>query len=161
MSIQFRTQVLSTDIDDIKEIVLSSGFFYPYEIPVPLKLVHDVLEYNNQDPGYSFVFACDENKVVGFICYGENPCTLGSYDVLWIAVHNDFRFKGIGKDLLNKMHIHIEQLKARMVIAETSGIEKYEPTRRFYESNGYTLEAQIRDFYQPGDDKLIFVKRWL
>jgi hypothetical protein len=46
-----------------------------------------------------------------------------------------------------------------MVIAETSGTAEYESTREFYVRTGYKAEAIIKDFYKPGDDLYIFVKR--
>jgi len=47
----------------------------------------------------------------------------------------------------------------RMVIAETSTLDKYAPTRKFYLSMGYDQESVIRDFYKIGDGKVTFVKR--
>jgi hypothetical protein len=41
---------------------------------------------------------------------------------------------------------------------ETSSRPLYEPTRRFYLACGYRLEAQLEDFYAPGDGKVIFLK---
>ena len=46
----------------------------------------------------------------------------------------------------------------RRLYAETSGRAQYRPTRRFYRRAGFRREARLRDFYAPGDDKLIFVK---
>jgi len=51
-------------------------------------------------------------------------------------------------------------MSGRLIIAETSNLEKYHPTRHFYEQNGYVLEAIIRDFYKPGDGKAIYIKRF-
>jgi hypothetical protein len=41
---------------------------------------------------------------------------------------------------------------------DTSGREKYAPTRAFYERNGFSCEARLTDFYAPGDDRVIYVK---
>jgi hypothetical protein len=35
-------------------------------------------------------------------------------------------------------------------------MEKYVSTRRFYERTGFTAEAVLKDFYRPGDDKVIY-----
>ena len=45
------------------------------------------------------------------------------------------------------------------IYLETSSTEKYIPTREFYLRCNYKIEAQIKDFYDDGDDKVIFVKR--
>jgi hypothetical protein len=46
----------------------------------------------------------------------------------------------------------------RLYIVETSGRESYLPTRAFYERIGYTIAAVVKDFYAPGDDKIIYTK---
>ena len=46
----------------------------------------------------------------------------------------------------------------RLLLIETSSKPNYAPTIEFYKRNGYHLEARIRDYYRPGDDKLIFAK---
>ena len=46
----------------------------------------------------------------------------------------------------------------RVLIVDTSGTESFSGTRRFYNRCGYTEEARIRDFWGPGDDKIVFWK---
>ena len=47
-----------------------------------------------------------------------------------------------------------------LLIIETSSKESYKNTVGFYYSLGYQEIARIKDFYDVGDDKLIFVKRF-
>ena len=42
------------------------------------------------------------------------------------------------------------------MLIETSSQGLYQSTVRFYERCGYTLVAQIAEYYRPGDDKLVF-----
>ncbi len=60
------------------------------------------------------------------------------------------------------MLCHIEQKLAargeRILLVETSGLESFEGTREFYRKCGYEKEAQIREFYQAGEDKIVFRK---
>jgi len=46
-----------------------------------------------------------------------------------------------------------------LVIVETSGREKYAPTRAFYESIGYLKEAVLRNFTHR-DDLVIYTNRF-
>jgi hypothetical protein len=41
---------------------------------------------------------------------------------------------------------------------ETAGRENYKRTRAFYVSMGYTIAGELKDFYEPGDSKIVFVK---
>jgi hypothetical protein len=46
-----------------------------------------------------------------------------------------------------------------MVVIETSSRADYAPTRRFYHKRGYLESARLRDFYAPGDDRVVLTKR--
>jgi GNAT superfamily N-acetyltransferase len=157
--IVFRRHVKPEDIENVREIVASTGFFYDFEIPVAVELVEAAMEEGDES-GYFFIFAEVDEKTVAYSCYGQIACTDAGYDLFWIVTHNDYRGHGIGKILLDETHRVVKSMGGRYLIAETSGLEKYAPTRRFYESNQYDNDAVIKDFYMPGDDKFIFVKRF-
>jgi GNAT superfamily N-acetyltransferase len=74
-------------------------------------------------------------------------------------VGQDQQGRGIGKILLGEVEDQVRTQGGRILIAETEGKPTFEPTRRFYLSAGYELEARIRDFYRPGEDVVIFTKR--
>jgi ribosomal protein S18 acetylase RimI-like enzyme len=148
----FRENVLPGDSAAIRAIVASSKFFYDHE------MVEERLEKGLKSD-YFFLFAEQDGQVVGYCCYGPIACTEGSFDLYWIAVHNDCRGQGIGKILLKKNEELIAAKGGRGIWVETSGQEKYQPTRDFYTHNNYHLEAVLKDFYGPADDKFIFVKR--
>jgi GNAT superfamily N-acetyltransferase len=156
--INFRTTATYEDPERVREIVASTGFFYEFEIPVAVELVQDHLE-EGEDSSYHFIFAEVDGRTVAYSCFGLIACTEGGFDLFWIATHNDFRGTGIGKLLLEETHRQIRELGGRYVIAETSMLEKYLPTRLFYEKNNYLSEGVIKDFYKPGDSKVIYVKR--
>ena len=40
----------------------------------------------------------------------------------------------------------------------SSSLERFAPTREFYRKHGYDQEARIREFYGPGDHKVVFWK---
>ncbi|MGD0582750.1 MAG: GNAT family N-acetyltransferase [Bacteroidales bacterium] len=159
MNLTFRTTPGKSDIKRIREIVESTGFFYDFETDIAVELVEDRLE-NGLSTGYHFVFAEVDGVTAAYACFGHIEMTKSCFDLYWIVTHNDFRGKGIGKKLLDEMYRQARNLGCTMIIAETSGREHYAPTRAFYDSAGYTLEATIRDYYDKGDDKLIYIKRF-
>ncbi len=85
--------------------------------------------------------------------------THSSYDIFWIATHNDMRGQGIGKILLLETEKRIASIGGHNIYLETASKPQYTPTRKFYENNGYFLEAQLKQFYADDDDKCIYVKR--
>jgi len=86
------------------------------------------------------------------------PATAGSYDLYWIAVTQSLRGQETGKRLLQKTEEMIRDLGGRNIYAETSSRPQYAPTRHFYEKCGYLPEAFLKDFYSPGDSKIIYSK---
>ena len=155
----FREHATVEDLKAIEDILRSSGFFYEIEIPVAVSLLEAYLEEGDAS-GYHFIFADVDGKTVGYTCYGEIAGTESSYDLYWIAMHNECRGKGIGKQLLEKTHEVIRSKGGMLVVAETSSQEKYLPTRQFYLSTGYKEEGFVKDFYKPGDGRLTYVKRF-
>jgi ribosomal protein S18 acetylase RimI-like enzyme len=156
--IVFRETVKPEDVGLVREIAVSTGFFYDFEIPVAVELVEDRLA-EGEESGYFFIFAEVDGKTVSYSCYGPIAGTDAGYDLYWIVTHNDYRGSGIGKKLLDETHKIVKNRGGRYIIAETSSLEKYTPTRQFYEKNEYDKEAIIKDFYMISDDKVIYVKR--
>jgi GNAT superfamily N-acetyltransferase len=152
-----RADVTAADRDHVRRIVESTGFFRPDEVDVAVELVDERLA-RGVASGYEFVFADREGRTVGYACYGPIACTIGSYDLYWIAVDRDEQGTGLGRVLLAAAEDAIRRAGGRQVYIETSNRPQYVPTRGFYERCGYRLAAVLPDFYAPGDDKVIFVK---
>ena len=81
-----------------------------------------------------------------------------SFDLYWIVVDRSLQGRKIGRVLLEKTEQLVRAAGGRRVYAETSGRDQYSPTRGFYLRRGYRQDAVLRDFYAPGDDKVVFVK---
>jgi len=154
----FREEPVASDPAAVRELLDSTGFFYPFETDVAVELVQERLD-KGVASGYHFVFAQVGEKVAGYTCFGPIPCTQGSYDLYWIGVHDDFRGQGLGKELLRRTEAIIAAQGGRAIYVETASREQYLPTREFYKRTRYVVEAVLKEFYGPGDDKVIFVKR--
>ena len=133
--------------------------FEQKEIDCSMEIVDAVIG-NPSQKDYQFYVYEDDGAVLGMMCYGACPVSYNVYDLYWMAVHKDAQGKGIGSKLLEFAEKNVKKENARMLIAETSSQPKYEPTRQFYMKRGYKLEAQVKGFYKPDDDKMIFVKRF-
>ncbi len=142
----------------IGEIVSSTGFFSKEEVDIALELAEAAVTRGDES-GYLFLTAFAGGKLAAYTCYGPISGTQQRYDLYWIAVHESWRGKHVGRILLQATEEEIWRRGGRAIYAETSGRALYEPTRGFYISNGYEAEARLKDFYADGDDKVIFVKR--
>jgi ribosomal protein S18 acetylase RimI-like enzyme len=157
LSVLFRRDVKPEDCENVRRIASSSGFFSPEEILVAVELVQECLE-KGYGSGYHFVFAEQEDSPVGYACFGPIACTKASYDLYWIAVANDFRGLGIGGELLLKSLSIMKSLGGLRVYVETSSRPQYDVTRSFYRKRGFAEEAVLKDFYDLGDHKVIYVR---
>lgn len=154
---QIRTQIRPTDPDQIRALVTATGFFTEEEIGIATELVQEALD-RGAGSGYFLLVAEEDDRVLGYTCYGPIPGTDASYDLYWIAVHPDAQGRGLGKTLLRESEKQIKAAGGQRVYIETSSREQYVPTRRFYLSCGYLQEALLVDFYRPGDSKVIYSK---
>jgi len=157
LEIYFRESVTTADEQNVRRIVQSTGFFSLDEVTIAEELVMERL-HKGLESGYHFLFADFNDQTIAYSCFGPIPATRFSYDLYWIAVHDHWRGKGIGRNVLEASEKAIKKLGGQRIYAETSGREQYQPTRAFYSSCGYKEEAVLEDFYAPGDAKYFYVK---
>jgi ribosomal protein S18 acetylase RimI-like enzyme len=138
----------------IEEITRAVLVFRDDEVPVALEVFDGAV---GGSPDYIALGATVEERLMGWICWGPTPCTLGTYDLYWMAVHPTMQGSGIGAALLREMEGRLAG-SARLIVVETAGRPDYRPTRAFYEARGYRKAAIIPDFYAPGDDQVVYVK---
>lgn len=138
----------------IESILRRTGVFRPEEIVVALEVVDAALE---NPAAYTFSVAEREGLVVGYACWGETPCTRGTFDLYWIATDPDLHGRGVGRRLMGEAEADMRRRGGRLCVIETSSLPQYEATRRFYLARGYREAARLPDFYTPGDDKIIYL----
>jgi len=146
------------DKSAIMRILRATPEFKPAEVAV----AEEVLDSYLVDPigsGYYVLVAEVDSSVVGYICYGPTPMTERTWDIYWLAVAPEEQGRGIGRTLLTFAEDRIKEANGRLALIETSSKPDYERTRRFHHLQGYELVCRIPDFYSPGDDKLVFLKR--
>jgi ribosomal protein S18 acetylase RimI-like enzyme len=108
---------------------------------------------------YEVLGAFAGDVLIGYACFGATPATDRTYDLYWIAVHPEAQGSGAGSALLSEIERRLESRPARLLVIETSSREDYEHTRHFYHNRGYHEAARLRDFYAPGDDRVVLSKR--
>ena len=138
----------------IEEITRATHVFRDDEVPVALEVFDGAVAGS---PDYIALGATVDERLVGWICWGPTPCTLGTYDLYWMAVDPAAQAAGIGTALLREMEGRLAG-PARLIVVETAGRPDYRPTRAFYEARGYRKTSVIPDFYAPGDDQVVYVK---
>ncbi|MFO0726100.1 MAG: GNAT family N-acetyltransferase [Myxococcota bacterium] len=143
----------------MSDILRRTSAFSEPELEVALELID--LGLSADPKGYFFAVAEASGKVVGYACWGDTPLAERVFDLYWIAVDPAIQGGGVGRALLEVAERDVAQRGGRMLLIETGGKPSYDKTRGFYLKTGYAEVARVPDFYQVGDDKVIYSKKIL
>ncbi|MEO1623439.1 MAG: GNAT family N-acetyltransferase [Cyanobacteria bacterium J06632_3] len=151
-------QATPDDASALNAIAKAIGLFQPHELE---EMDGMIAEYFNGNLGDSHTWIVSgDTPTMGAAYYApEAFCDDGgTWNLYFIGVDPTAQGQGIGSALLTYIEQRLTQCGARLLLVETSGVESFEQTRKFYRKSGFAEEARIRDFYKPGDDKIIFRK---
>ena len=155
--VRYRSRPTAADIPALRRLVAATGVFYRQERAVALELL-EVRLRDGARSGYSFFFAECRGELVGYCAWGRVPLTRRTYDLYWIAVAPQAEGQGIGRALLGRVERTLAARGGGHLYIETSSRRVYDRPRRFYRAVGYRQVARLRDFYAPGDHKIMFCK---
>jgi ribosomal protein S18 acetylase RimI-like enzyme len=154
--------LVAADRSGVFRILENAGNFTPEEVATALELIDEWLELGEHSGYLTYVLEArdgDSSEVLGYVSFGPTPLTESTFDLYWIAVDKSKHRGGVGKRLLKFTEEETVRRGGKMLLIETSSQETYGGTIQFYEKTGYELVGKIKDYYKPGDDKLIFAKR--
>jgi len=140
-------------------IISRTGSFNEAEIACALELVDIYLSDPRQKDYCVLVAENGDGGVGAYACWGPTPMTAGTYDIYWIATDPSRQGRGLGRALVSHIERSALASHGRLILIETSSKDSYAATVEFYRRLGYREEARIRDFYEIGDDRFVFVKR--
>jgi ribosomal protein S18 acetylase RimI-like enzyme len=155
--VRYRTRPAAADAPALRRLVAATGVFYRQERAVALELLETRL-VTGPKSGYSFVFAERGGDLLGYAAWGQAPLTQRTFDLYWIAVAPAAQGQGLGQVLLKLVERAVAARGGGNLYIETSSRQAYVRTRRFYREAGYRQVARLRDFYAPGDHKVMFCK---
>ena len=149
-------ETMPADVGAIKSIAVATGLFAEHDVAANEDMLTGFFASEAND--HHWLTYEDDGTPIAVAYYAPEPLTDGTWNLLMIAVHPSKHGQGVGTALIN----HVEQALiaggARILLVDTSGTDDFERTRAFYDKCGYDLEARIRDYYAPGDDKITFWK---
>lgn len=144
--------IVIDDLPTIKEIIDANNLF-------PSSLLDEMLsDYFNTDDSNEYWFTYDNGKPIAIAYCAPEKMTDGTWNLYLIAVHPEHQKAGYGSCMVQHIEETLADRGERILLVETSALEDFEGTREFYRKCGYEQEAQIREFYQVGEDKIIFRK---
>ena len=114
--------------------------------------------YLSGEPTDEFWLTFDDKEPIAVAYCAPERMTQGTWNLLLIAVHPDKQSQGIGAAIMAHVEKMLTERGERVLLVETSGLDAFARTRSFYSRIGYDEEARIREFYQAGEDKVVFRK---
>ncbi len=146
--------VIKADIPSIKNILDTIELF-------PSEMLEDMMSnyFNNPETEDIWFTSIEDDEPIAFGFCAPEKLTDGTYNLYAIGIRADIQGKGIGKSMMAYIEQELKQKGHRILIVETSGTDDFEPTRKFYENLNFTKEAVIRDYWEEGDDKVIYWKK--
>ncbi len=146
--------VLKSDIEGLKKVVDSSELFPSEYLD---EMISDYL--NNPDTQDIWFTNIDGNTptAIGY-CVPEK-FTMGTYNLLAIGVSLDFQRTGVATEMMSYIEQKLKQKDGRILIVETSSDDAQMGARKLYNKIGYTQIAVIKDFWNEGEDKIVFWKK--
>lgn len=147
-------KITTTDIPYLKTVLDSSELF-------PSEMLDDMIHdfFNNENTTDLWLTTIENGQPISIAYCAPERMTEGTYNLYAIAVHKNYQGKGIGKKMMHYIEDLLRKDGHRILLVETSVLPEYELTRNFYDKCNYHQEAIIRDFYEAGDDKVVFWKK--
>lgn len=148
---------VTADLPALKRVIESTDLFPPIMLEEMME-GHLMASHLNGSPDPALWLTFDDPNPIAIAYAAPEPMTDGAWNLYLIAVHSGYHGKGIGRALMGYIEDSLAVEGQRILLVETSGNADFERTRSFYRQSGYEEEARIRDFYQAGEDKIIFRK---
>jgi GNAT superfamily N-acetyltransferase len=147
-------KIIKNDLQKLKEIIDSNELF-------PSDLLDEMSSdfFTNELSLDVWLTAELQDNPIAVAYFAPERMTVGTYNLYLIAIQKEFQGKGYGKEIMNFIEQYLKELNGRILIVETSGLPEFELTRKFYDECNYERAAVIKEFYQEGEDKVIFWKK--
>ncbi|VVB54040.1 Acetyltransferase (GNAT) family protein [uncultured archaeon] len=145
------------DIVRIKSIASDVRVFIKDEVDEIANSIQHYEKFPEGDELLTYVYNVD-GDVAGFVSFGLG---LGNktYEIYWLGVSPTRQRAGIGSKILRFVEELVKSKGGRIIFIETSSKKDYEPARHLYERMGYVREGSVKDYFDDGDDKVVYSKR--
>lgn len=144
------------DTSAVIDLVVGAGMFSADDAWLVEGMMADYFD-SNEAGGHACVID-DEGGPLGVAYYQPKTAADRVWDLTMIAVRPTRQGQGRGAAMLRHVEEDLRARDGRLLLVETSSRPRYERTRTFYLGCGYEEEARVRDYWEAGDDLVLFRK---
>lgn len=147
-------EVIHSDLDSLKIVLDSCGLF-------PSEYLDEMISdyFHNLDTNEIWFTYVENNSPISIGYCIPEKLTSGTYNLLAIGVSENHQRKGVAVEMMNFIEQKLKTIGARVLIVETSSDDAQIGARNLYQKLGYNQEAVIRDFWNEGEDKIVYWKK--
>ena len=145
------------DVPAVLDLVVAAELFSRSETPLLRDMMMDYFEAEHAN-GHRFVVDEQEDAILGVAYYQPREAADRVWDLTMIAVRPAEQRSGRGVALVNWGENELRGRDQRLLMIETSATAQYDRARSFYLKAGFDEEARVRDYWEDGDDLVIFCK---
>ncbi len=146
--------IKKSDLASLKSVLDNCELF-------PSEYLGDMIADYFENPNTEDIWFTTEinDEIISIAYCAPMKFTNGTYNLYAIGVKNNFQNKGVGTSMMAYIENILKNAGQRILIVETSSTTALMPARKFYLKSNYRLEASIPDFWDEGDDKVVFWKK--
>jgi ribosomal protein S18 acetylase RimI-like enzyme len=143
--------VTAHDTSSVVDLVVAAGMFSREDA----QFLHEAL-LPHGDGTTCLVEDADDRGLASVLLYRPEEAADRVYDLTMIAVRPDLQGGGRGGRLVRHAEEDLRRRGQRMLVVRTSGTPRYDRTRAFYRSLGYTEHPPVADYWTDGDDLVLY-----
>lgn len=146
------------DAPAVADIAVDSGLFPAEAASVVEKMMSDFFADKSAEGHVCVVDQGEDGQPMAVAYYEPATAADRTWYLTMIAVRGAGQGGGRGGALMRHVEADLRAREQRLLLVETSGTPDFRRTRDFYEQLGYGEEARVRDYYETGDDMVLFRK---
>ncbi|GAB7045206.1 GNAT family N-acetyltransferase [Catenuloplanes indicus] len=145
------------DASDVATLAVTSELFPPEAIGFVQQMMADYFAAK-ADGGHACLVDDHDGRLAAVAYYEPLPATDRTWELTMIGVDRSHHRRGVGTGLLQAVEADLRTRDQRLLLIQTSATPAFDRARAFYLSCGYDEEARVRDYYETGDDMVLFRK---
>lgn len=145
------------DTDAVVALTVSSELFTAEEATVVEAMLTQYFAGRDAE-GHTCIVDEVDGHLLGVAYYQPVTATDRTWELTMIGVRRDVHRRGRGAELLRHVEQDLRSRDQRLLVIETSALPAFARARGFYAACGYDEEARVRDYFEAGDDMVLFRK---